>query len=326
MDGITFSGLKGKALSLTTAIPDSFAVQSIIPTDCFKPEMIKSLRCLMVLVVGTGLCTAFGFATLPVLDPTNLLTLLFWMAYSAMIMIVAMGMWVLGHKCRQGAFSKDKKLQDSVSYVLHSLFLVPYYLWQCSHPVHHWYTNHMELSKTHIPEDSDMNAGKKLYDSIKLRRGIMDKFGNEDGIKVWGAFQAMLHLIIGWPIHLLMGATGNLDRGMMNHYFPYPVSEPKQSKKELFSEQHWCGICCHKRLVLGSLQQHSRDDSALQRSLDCCQRLVGPLYMVSFLPVSNNGGFIMHFECLLVPLFYNHAQSVSILSLLVIMQAPTHQR
>ena len=235
LDGIAFSGLRGKALSLTTSdFPDSFAVRSVIPADCFEPDTIKSLGCLAVSVVGTGLCTALGVSALPVLDPANVLTLPFWTAYSAVTGTVAMGLWVLAHECGHGAFSKDRRLQDAVGYVLHSLFLVPYYSWQRSHAVHHRYTNHMELGETHVPEDSGMDASEKLYDSIELRRGVMERFGDEAGIRVYGALQAVLHLVIGWPAYLLIGATGGPDRGMTNHYFPYPLSEPRQPKKELF--------------------------------------------------------------------------------------------
>lgn len=235
LDGIAFSGLNGKALSLTTAdFPDRTAVSKVIPADCFEPETAKSLGYLSVSLAGTALCTAFGFAALPILDPANILTLPFWTAYSAVTGTVAMGLWVLAHECGHGAFSKDKKLQDAVGYVLHSLMLVPYFSWQRSHAVHHRYTNHMELGETHVPEDVDLPAESKLYDSLELRKSILDKFGDEDGIKIWGGLQAFLHLIVGWPAYLLIGATGGPDRGMTNHYYPYPLSEPKQPKKELF--------------------------------------------------------------------------------------------
>jgi omega-6 fatty acid desaturase (delta-12 desaturase) len=234
LDGIAFSGLKGQALSLTTAdFPDTATVRRVIPADCFEPETAKSLGYLSVSVIGTALCTAFGVQALQVLDPANLLTLPFWMAYSAVTGTVAMGLWVLAHECGHGAFSKDKKLQDTVGYILHSLMLVPYYSWQRSHAVHHRYTNHMELGETHVPENSD-NGGGKFYDSLELRENILSQFGDEKGMKVWGGLQAFLHLVIGWPAYLLIGATGGPDRGMTNHYYPYPLTEPKQPKKELF--------------------------------------------------------------------------------------------
>jgi len=235
LDGIAFSGLKGKALSLTKEnFPDSGTVRKIIPADCFNPDTATSLGYLSVSLVGTALCTAFGVSALEFLDPANLLTLPFWTAYSAVTGTVAMGLWVLAHECGHGAFSKDKKLQDTVGYLLHSLFLVPYYSWQRSHAVHHRYTNHMGLGETHVPEDENMPKEEKLYDALEVRKGLMDKYGEEDGLKAWASIQSVLHLIIGWPAYLLIGATGGPDRGMTNHYYPNPLTEPKLPKKELF--------------------------------------------------------------------------------------------
>lgn len=235
LDGIKFSGLNGKALSLTTAdFPDSASVRRVIPSDCFEPETAKSMGYLSVSVIGTALCTSVGVQALPVLDPAQIWTLPFWLAYSSVTGTVAMGLWVLAHECGHGAFSKDKKLQDAVGYVLHSIMLTPYYSWQRSHAVHHRYTNHMELGETHVPENMDASDSDKLYDSIELRKTILKQFGDEKGIKYWGGLQAFLHLIVGWPAYLLIGATGGPDRGMTNHFFPYPLTEPKQPKKELF--------------------------------------------------------------------------------------------
>lgn len=235
LDGIVFSGLNGKALSLTDSdFPDRKTVERVIPKDCFEPDTATSLGYLSVSVVGTALCTAFGANALSVLDPANILTLPFWTAYSIVTGTVAMGLWVLAHECGHGAFSKDKKLQDTVGYIIHSIMLVPYYSWQRSHAVHHRYTNHMELGETHVPENMEMSADEKLYESVELRKSIMDQFGQEQGIKVWGGLQAFLHLIIGWPAYLLIGATGGPDRGMTNHYMPDPLTDPKQPKKELF--------------------------------------------------------------------------------------------
>jgi hypothetical protein len=82
LDGIAFSGLKGKALSLTTEdFPDRNAVSKVIPQDCYEADTMKSLGYLSVSVIGTALCTAFGVGALGVLDPSNLLTWAFWIPY-----------------------------------------------------------------------------------------------------------------------------------------------------------------------------------------------------------------------------------------------------
>ena len=235
LDGIAFSGLKGKALSLTSDdFPERNAVTKVIPADCFESDTARSLGYLAVSVAGTALCTAVGAAALPVLDPNQIWTWPFWTAYDLVTGTVAMGLWVLAHECGHGAFSSNKALQDAVGYVLHSIMLTPYYSWQRSHAVHHRYTNHMELGETHVPETAGNQDSDALYDSIQLRDDLLKRFGDEKGIQIWGGLQAFLHLIVGWPAYLLIGATGGPDRGRTNHYYPYPLTEPKQPKKELF--------------------------------------------------------------------------------------------
>ena len=223
--------MNGKALKWQNEdFPEARELRAVIPADCFEPDTATSLGYLSVSVVGTTLCTLVGAALLNVLPPENLLTLPFWTAYSAVTGTVAMGLWVLAHECGHGAFSKNKTIQDTVGYVLHSLFLVPYYSWQRSHAVHHQYTNHLELGETHVPEPVEtITEG-----SVSKRNGLIKMFGQTMGVRLWGALQAFVHLIVGWPAYLLVGATGGLDRGMTNHYWPDPLTTPNQPKKELF--------------------------------------------------------------------------------------------
>mmetsp|Transcript_11509 Transcript_11509/g.13584 ORF Transcript_11509/g.13584 Transcript_11509/m.13584 type:complete len:473 (+) Transcript_11509:49-1467(+) len=224
--GIALSGLKGKALSLTDAdFPKAKELKAVIPKDCFIPETKKSLGYLSVSIAGTAACTAVGIKLLGLVGLSKW-TLPFWTAYSAVTGTVAMGLWVLAHECGHGAFSKNKKLQDAVGYIIHSIMLVPYYSWQRSHAVHHLYTNHMELGETHVPERYEGEGAG----SYAVRKFIVSKFG----LKVWGGFQATLHLLIGWPAYLLIGATGGPDRGLTNHFLPNPITKPKQPSRELF--------------------------------------------------------------------------------------------
>lgn len=161
---------------------------------------------------------------------TSIWTLPIWTAYAAVTGTVAMGLWVLAHECGHGAFSSNKKLQDAVGFIIHSILLVPYYSWQRSHAVHHRYTNHMGLGETHVPEAIN---GDEPNSSAK-RQSFIDKFGESNGMTAWGVYQAFLHLVVGWPGYLLIGATGGPDRGMTNHFYPNPLTKPSNPKKELF--------------------------------------------------------------------------------------------
>lgn len=228
MTGVALSGLEGKALQWKESdFPKAKDLRAVIPKDCFEPETKTSMKYLSVSVIGTTLCSLFGARMLNVFNPASVANLPFWAAYSTVTGTVAMGLWVLAHECGHGAFSKNKKIQDTVGYILHSLFLVPYYSWQRSHAVHHQYTNHMELGETHVPETASGH-------SLGLRNSLVAKVGKSAGIKIWGSLQAFLHLIIGWPAYLLIGATGGPDRGMTNHYWPNPLTTPKQPRRELF--------------------------------------------------------------------------------------------
>jgi len=90
----------------------------------------------------------------------------------------------------------------------------------------------MTLGETHVPESVRSEGESSL--AIEARKFTLDLFGRELGIKLWGGLQLFLHLVIGWPAYLLIGATGGTARGMTNHFYPNPLTEPKLPKKELF--------------------------------------------------------------------------------------------
>jgi omega-6 fatty acid desaturase (delta-12 desaturase) len=201
LKGIAMSGLQGKALFLESHdFPKAGALRAIIPADCFQAETSKSLGYLTVSLASTAACTLVGVALLTVLPVDNPLTWPLWAAYSAVTGTVAMGLWVLAHECGHGAFSPNKKLQDAIGFVLHSIMLVPYYSWQRSHAVHHRYTNHMELGETHVPEP----VVNKEEGSFAARAALTKTLGNKAGLRVWGAVQSFAHLVIGWPAYLMI--------------------------------------------------------------------------------------------------------------------------
>lgn len=233
--GIAMSGLNGKALYIQASdYPTQGEVRAAIPDECFDVDTSKSLGYLSVSIIGTALCTAVGIQALSFVPTdhmlTNPLTLAFWSFYATVTGTVAMGNWVLAHECGHNAFSKDKRIQDTVGFVLHSIFLVPYYSWQRSHAVHHRYTNHLELGETHVPEATDESDSM----SLGKRKNILDFLGEETGMVAWGAIQMFMHLIVGWPAYLAIGATGGPARGVTNHYWPDPLTEPDEKKFELF--------------------------------------------------------------------------------------------
>ena len=120
---------------------------------------------------------------------------LFYLLYSMGMGTIATGLWVIGHECGHGAYSKSKTLNDTVGFIIHSFLLVPYFSWQYSHSKHHKYTNHLILGETHVP------STKKGFNSIiKIKQTIGD-----DGFAILNIF---LHLMIGWPEYLFHNTAG----------------------------------------------------------------------------------------------------------------------
>ena len=211
MDLPMLSGLNGKAMLVGKEdIPTKAEVRKAVPAHCFKRDTTKSMMYAAISVAQSALCLALG-----TLIPVTAAAWPLWLAYAAVSGTVWTGMWVVAHECGHGAFSDNRKLQDTVGYILHTLLLVPYFSWQRSHAVHHANTNHITNGETHVPVVVDGRAGiENTGGEGELQNA--KRFGKTS----WGALQLVLHLVIGWPAYLLWGATGGPKYGTSNHFVP----------------------------------------------------------------------------------------------------------
>ena len=211
MSNINFSGLKGKALEIKTSdIPSLKEFQNIIPDQYFNSITRTSLRYLLQTILIQSVVILIG---LSIPFTPNMIPI--WILYAFISGTTAMGFWVIAHECGHGAFSKNKVLETTIGYLLHSLLLVPYFSWQRSHAVHHRFTNNVTNGETHVP-------------LVVYGNGITEKVGGENelafssylGKKNYGLLQLILHLIFGWPAYLLTGSTGGIKYGTSNHFWP----------------------------------------------------------------------------------------------------------
>jgi omega-3 fatty acid desaturase (delta-15 desaturase) len=60
-------------------------------------------------------------------------------------------LFVIGHDCGHGSFSRYKWLNDLVGHISHSLILVPYHGWRISHRTHHKNTGNIENDESWYP-------------------------------------------------------------------------------------------------------------------------------------------------------------------------------
>ena len=191
-------------------IPSMREFQSIIPEHCFSCDTKISIGYLLqsiliqVIVVAIGLKIPFTQQMIPI-----------WIFYGFISGTTAMGFWVIAHECGHGAFSKNKILETTIGYLLHSLLLVPYFSWQRSHSVHHRFTNHITNGETHVPLVINGNGVNEKVGGEKEMA-----FSRKLGKNKYGILQLFLHLILGWPAYLLAGSTGGIKYGISNHFWP----------------------------------------------------------------------------------------------------------
>ncbi|MFM2159076.1 MAG: hypothetical protein RLZZ124_1550 [Cyanobacteriota bacterium] len=131
-----------------------------------------------------------------------------WLIYGVVTGTIAMGCWVIAHECGHNAFHPNRRVEAVVGFVLHSLLLVPYFSWSRSHAVHHAYCNHLEKGETHVPPREDSRSGA-ITEALKQRLGV----------RLFGCVSLLVHLVLGWPLYLFVGATGGADYGRPTSHF-----------------------------------------------------------------------------------------------------------
>lgn len=76
-----------------------------------------------------------------------LLTPAYWFLQGTMLWAV----FVLGHDCGHGSFSRHQWLNDALGNLMHCTILVPYYAWKLSHRHHHKNTGNMDKDEIFYP-------------------------------------------------------------------------------------------------------------------------------------------------------------------------------
>ncbi len=185
-------------------LPSRSEAIAAIPRACFERRLRTSLGYLaqsLVLTVGSGLL-AWTFL------PLDLVWAPLWVLYALATGTVAVGLWVLAHECGHRGFCAEPRANDAIGFVVHSALLVPYFSWQRSHAVHHAKTNHLVDGETHVPKVEGTRAGDRS-----------DATGRRVGERVHAVLTLVGRLVFGWPLYLLVGATGGSGRGVTNHFY-----------------------------------------------------------------------------------------------------------
>lgn len=177
-------------------LPSKKDIKAVIPKHCFERSNFRSLSLVLRdgLIIG-ALGTAAWFLPTEGLGPLDYLA---WSVYWFFQGTAFTGWWVLAHECGHRGFSANNYVNDSVGYVLHSLLLVPYFSWQYSHAKHHAKTNHLLDGESHNPPSNTKGRFEKQFNSWL-------EFMGDDA---FAFYQVISHLVFGWPMYLIMNATG----------------------------------------------------------------------------------------------------------------------
>jgi len=117
-------------------------IKAAIPAYCFEPSVVKSLGYFFLDVsIIAGLYALAGYINSWWFFP------IFWVAQGTMFW----ALFVVGHDCGHGSFSKLKWLNNLIGHLSHIPILVPYHGWRISHRTHHANTGNIDTDESWYP-------------------------------------------------------------------------------------------------------------------------------------------------------------------------------
>lgn len=129
-----------------------------MPARFFAPSTPRSLAHLACDVAVLAALYALARHAPPWTAP------LFWLAQGTMLW----ALFVLGHDCGHGSFSRRRWVNDVVGHVTHTPLLVPYHAWRLSHRLHHRHVGDADRDETWHPLTAAQVAALPWY--VRLLR------------------------------------------------------------------------------------------------------------------------------------------------------------
>jgi omega-3 fatty acid desaturase (delta-15 desaturase) len=117
-------------------------LKAAIPAHCFVPSPWKSLAYFFWDVSIVGLLYAVA---------TYLDSWFFWPVFWLMQGTMFWALFVVGHDCGHGSFSRSKWLNNLIGHLAHTPILVPFHGWRISHRTHHNNTGNIDTDESWYP-------------------------------------------------------------------------------------------------------------------------------------------------------------------------------
>jgi len=198
--------LEAKPLLVEGELP--FTLQQLkaaIPSYCFEPSLWKSFSYLFLDVSVIGILYAAAYF---------INSWWFWPVFWVMQGTMFWALFVVGHDCGHGSFSKKKWLNDLIGHLTHTPILVPFHGWRISHRTHHLNTGNIDTDESWYP----------VTESKYREMGWAEKFARFDFV------------LLGYPIYLFKRTPGKPG----SHFLPSsPLFKPSEKWDVITSS-----VCC----------------------------------------------------------------------------------
>ena len=183
-------------------------VRAAIPDYCFEPSAGRSLA---YFFLDLGIITLLYTAAAAI--DSWLAWPFFWAALGTMFW----ALFVVGHDCGHGSFSKHKWLNNLIGHLSHTPILVPYHGWRISHRTHHSNTGNIDTDESWYP------ITESKYDQM-----------------TWYEKLARFYLVLFvYPLYLFKRSPGKQG----SHFSPSsPLFRPSEKWDVLTSTVLWTGM------------------------------------------------------------------------------------
>ncbi|MBD2183973.1 DUF3474 domain-containing protein [Planktothrix sp. FACHB-1355] len=134
---------KAESSDVSSELPFTLQeLKSAIPAECFQPSTWKSLS---YFFLDVSVITVF-YAIAHFLD-----SWWFWPVFWVIQGTMFWALFVVGHDCGHGSFSKHKWLNNAIGHLAHTPILVPFHGWRISHRTHHQNTGNIDTDESWYP-------------------------------------------------------------------------------------------------------------------------------------------------------------------------------
>ncbi|CAG9989618.1 unnamed protein product, partial [Clonostachys byssicola] len=231
----TKAGKKAQASTTLVAepqFPDINTIRNAIPKHCFESSAVIGLA---YLVRDLCMAVGLGYAAVTYIPTISdfYLRSFAWIVYGYVQGLICTGIWILGHECGHGAFSKYQTFNDVVGWFAHSILCVPYFSWKFSHHRHHRFTGHMDKDMAFAPRT------KADY----LER-ILSKFEFLEDTPIYHIICLFFHQTMGWTFYLIFNISAGRNSmqykaslGRRSHFDPWSgVFRPSEAPFIILSD------------------------------------------------------------------------------------------